>query len=99
MLRNSTYGWSLEPISRHFNEVLQGVPSLRNVESTSQRATLSPGARHSTSTTILSMACYLQVVLAGIGTRTGFQLIVKLHGNPILRYVKFFSLESVFFEL
>ena len=73
MLRNSTYGWSLEPISRHFNEVLQGVLSLRNVESTSQRATLSPRARHSTSTTILSMACCLQVVLAGIGKRTGFQ--------------------------
>ena len=31
---------------------------------------------------ILSMTCYLQVVLARIGTRIGFQLIVKLHGNP-----------------
>lgn len=27
-LIRSTYGWSVEPISRHFNEVLQGVLSL-----------------------------------------------------------------------
>ncbi|KAL6638634.1 hypothetical protein ACP70R_023745 [Stipagrostis hirtigluma subsp. patula] len=26
----STYGWSLEPISRHFNEVLRGILSLRH---------------------------------------------------------------------
>jgi hypothetical protein len=25
---HSTYGWSLEPISRHFNEILQGILSL-----------------------------------------------------------------------